>query len=460
MTHNDDEKIKKILCETQAERKQLEDAVLFALSEAKKSSTHAEVAINKSTGISVSSRLGEVETIEFNSDGALGITVYCGNKKGSATSTDLRAETIKKTVEAAINIAKYSAEDPFAGIADRELLAFESKDLDLFHPSDLDADAALSLAIETENIARNYDKKITNSEGATVNSHYRVNVYGNSHQLLQSHLSSIHSLSCSVIAKDSDSMERESEYTISRKYGQLASAAYIGTECAKKAIMRLSPRSIKTQQSAVIFTADVATGLLGHLVGAISGSSVYRKSTFLLNDLEKQIMPIWFSIYENPHIIGGLASAFYDSEGVKTTPRTIIHEGILSHWLLSSYSARKLGLISTGHAGGIYNWSIQDNRNHEKPNSLNDLMKIMGTGLVVTELMGQGVNYVTGDYSRGASGFWVENGIIQYPVSGITIAGNLRQMWQNMVAVANDIEHRSTIQTGSILIEQMQIAGS
>ncbi|SES73743.1 metalloprotease PmbA [Thorsellia anophelis] len=446
--------------DVEIEKKQLENAVALALELAAIDSTSAEVAITKSTGISVSTRLGEVETLEFNSDGALGITVYCGHKKGSASSTDLRPEAIRSTVQAAINIAKYSSEDPYAGIADKSVLAFETQDLDLFHPWVLDAEQAVAIAAEAEETARHADTKIINSEGGSFNSHYGINVYGNSHGMLQSYSSSRHSISCSVLAMENENMERDYAYSIARRFEKLCSAREVGLECAKRTLSRLSPRIIKTQQTPVIFTAEVATGLIGHLVGAISGNSVYRQSTFLLDALGTKIMPEWLTIFENPHVLEGLGSSYFDNDGVKTQSRNIIDSGHLATWLLGTYSARKLGLVTTGHAGGIHNWFIQDNRHPQNNTNLSDLINTMHTGLVVTELMGQGVNGVTGDYSRGASGFWVENGQIQYPVSEITIAGNLMQMWQQIIAIGGDIETRSSIQTGSILIENIQVAGS
>lgn len=462
MTERDIESINKIKEDVSTERNYLEHAVLTALSEVSTSSTatSAEVAVTKSTGISISTRLGEVETLEFNSDGALAITVYCGQQKGTASSTDLRAEAIKRTVKAAIDIAKYSSSDPYAGIADKSLLAFDYQELELFHPWTLNADEAVRIAARAENSARFADPRIINTEGGSFNSHYGIRVFGNTHGILQSYTSSRHSISCSVLASENDNMERDYAYTVARKFEDLISPEEIGKECAKRTLARLSPKILKTLKTPVIFAAEVATGLIGHLVGAISGGSVYRQSTFLLDSLETQIMPSWLTIHEDPYVIGGLGSGFFDSEGVKTQSRNIIEEGVLKTWLMNTYSARKLGLVTTGHAGGIHNWFLKDNRVDQGTLSFEALIKKMGTGLIVTELMGQGVNGVTGDYSRGASGFWVENGEIQYPVSEITIAGNLKEMWQQIVAISSDVEKRSSIQTGSILIENMQVAGA
>lgn len=436
------------------QRKVLEQAVAQALDLAKASTDGAEVAVTKTTGIGVSTRYGEVENVEFNSDGALGITVYHQNRKGSASSTDLSPEAIKRTVQAAIDIARYTSADPYAAPADAELLAFEAPDLDLYHPWEIDADRAIELAAQAEQAALKADARITNTEGGSFNSHVGIKVFGNSHGMLQSYCSSRHSLSSSVIAEQDGDMERDYAYTIGRAFEDLQSPDWVGAECARRVLSRLAPRKLSTMKAPVIFAPEVATGLFGHLVGAISGSSVYRKSTFLLDALGQQILPEWLTIQEQPHLLKGLASTPFDSEGVRTQARDIIKEGVLQTWLMTSYSARKLGLKSTGHAGGIHNWRIAG-----QGSSFDDLLKQMGRGLVVTELMGQGVSAITGDYSRGAAGYWVENGEIQYPVSEITIAGNLKDMWRNIVTVGNDIETRSNIQCGSVLLPEMKIAG-
>lgn len=444
----------KLLSQVAEQRKTLEQAVATALELAKVSTDGAEVAVTKTTGISVSTRFGEVENVEFNSDGALGITVYHQNRKGSASSTDLSPDAIKRTVQAAIDIAKFTTADPFAGPADRELLAFDAPDLDLFHPTDLDPDRAIELAARAEQAALKADKRITNTEGGSFNSHIGMKVFGNSHGMIQGYSSSRHSISSSVIAEANGDMERDYAYTIGRAIDDLKSPEWVGEECARRTLSRLSPRKLSTMKAPVLFAAEVATGLFGHLVGAISGGSVYRKSTFLLDSMGQQILPEWLTIQEQPHLLKGLASTPFDSEGVRTQQRDIVKDGVLQNWLLTSYSARKLGLQSTGHAGGIHNWRIAG-----QGDSFDQLLKKMGTGLVVTELMGQGVSGMTGDYSRGAAGFWVENGEIQYPVSEVTIAGNLKDMWMNMVTVGSDIELRSNIQCGSVLLPEMKIAG-
>lgn len=443
-----------ITSQIMAQRTRLEQAVSQALSIAQKGCDSAEVAVSRTTGMSVSTRMGEVENVEFNSDGALGITVYHNQRKGSASSTDLSEEAIARTVQAAIDIAKYTSEDPCSGPADRDLLAFEAPDLQLFYPSEVSADQAIDYAANAEKAALSADPRITNTEGGSFNSHYGIRVFGNTLGMLQSYCSSRHSMSACVIAEENGDMERDYAYTIARKLDDLKSAQWVGEECARRTLSRLAPRKLATQKAPVIFAPEVATDLFGHLVGAISGTSVYRKSTFLLDSLGKQILPDWLTIRELPHVIGGLASTPFDSEGVRTEDRLIIENGVLNNWLMTTYAARKLGLKSTGHAGGIHNWHIAG-----QGLGFDDMLREMGTGLVVTELMGQGVSGITGDYSRGASGFWVENGEIQYPVSEITIAGNLKDMWASIIATGDDIETRSNIQCGSVWLPEMSIAG-
>lgn len=444
----------KVITQVAEQRKTLENAVAQALELAKVGADAAEVAVTKTTGISISTRFGEVENVEFNSDGALGITVYHQQRKGSASSTDLSPDAIARTVQAALDIARYTSPDPFAGPADKELLAFDAPDLDLFHPAELDAERGIELAARAEQTSLQFDPRITNTEGGSFNSHYGIKVFGNSHGMLQSYSSSRHSLSSCVIAEHEGDMERDYAYTIARDINDLKTPEWVGEECARRTLSRLAPRRLPTMEAPIMFAAEVATGLFGHLVGAISGSSVYRKSTFLLDSLGKQILPEWLTINEQPHLLKGMASTPFDSEGVRTVERNIVENGVLQTWLMTSYSARKLGMQSTGHAGGIHNWRIAG-----QGLGFEEMLKKMGTGFLVTELMGQGVSGVTGDYSRGAAGFWVENGEIQYPVSEVTIAGNLKDMWSNLVTMGDDIELRSNIQCGSALLDAMKIAG-
>ena len=434
----------------------LRDAVSFAIETAQKAGVTAEVGVTKVSGLSVSTRLQEIENVEFTNDGALGISVYLGQQKGNASTSDLSEEAIKNTVEAALAIAKYTSPDDCTGLADKELMAFEAPDLALYHSANVDVEQATKLALEAEKSALEYDAKIVNSNGASFNSHTGVRVYGNTHGMLQSYLSSRYSLSCSVIGGELDQLENDYEYTVSREFDALSPADWVGQNCAKKVIARLNPQKLTTREVPVIFLNDVATGLISHLTGAISGGSLYRKSSFLLDHLGKQVLPDWFQISERPHLLKRLASTPFDSEGVRTQDLEIIQDGVLQTYLLTSYSGRKMGMQSTGHAGGIHNWLVKPNLT----GGLTALLRQMGTGLLVTDVMGQGVNIVTGDYSRGAAGFWVENGEIQYPVAEITIAGQLQDMLKNIVAVADDIEHRSNIQTGSILLDKMKISGN
>ena len=434
----------------------LRDAVSFAIETAQKAGATAEVGVTNVSGLSVSTRLQEIENVEFTNDGALGISVYLGQQKGNASTSDLSEDAIKNTVEAALAIAKYTSPDDCTGLADKELMAFEAPDLELYHEASVDVEQATKLALEAEKSALEYDAKIVNSNGASFNSHTGVRVYGNTHGMLQSYLSSRYSLSCSVIGGELDQLENDYEYTVSREFEALSSADWVGQNCAKKVIARLNPQKLTTREVPVIFLNDVATGLISHLTGAISGGSLYRKSSFLLDHLGKQVLPDWFQISERPHLLKRLASTPFDSEGVRTQDLEIIQDGVLQTYLLTSYSGRKMGMQSTGHAGGIHNWLVKPNLT----GGLTALLRQMGTGLLVTDVMGQGVNIVTGDYSRGAAGFWVENGEIQYPVAEITIAGQLQDMLKNIVAVADDVEHRSNIQTGSILLDKMKISGN
>ena len=422
----------------------------------------AEVAMSRQQGLSVGTRLGEVENVEFTNDGALGITVYQGGRKGSASTADLSEKALTQTVEAAVNIAKYTSVDDCSGLADKELLAMQPQDLDLYHPKVLSTEEAIEIAKECEQSALNSDKRITNSDGANLDCFSGFKVYGNSHGQLVGYPSSRHSLSCVVIAGNDDEMQRDYAYDVNRDFSLLDSAASIGVKAASEVISRLNPQKLSTMKVPVLFRADIANTLWGHFISAISGGNLYRKSSFLLDALGKDVFPNFLSIYERPHIAKALASSSFDSEGVLTQDRDIITQGELQTYLLTSYSARKLGLTTTGHAGGIHNWMVKDKNITSKGSKEADfdaMLKTLGTGLLVTELMGQGVNVVNGDYSRGAAGFWVENGEISYPVSEITIAGNLEKMFKGIVAVGADFDKHGSINTGSILIDEIQVAG-
>jgi len=438
------------------QKQQLEDAVNEALVIAKKLGVdQAEVALGKTSGSSVNTRLGEVENVEFNLDGAMGISVYMDHCKGSASTSDLSPEAIASTVKAAVDIAKYTSQDKFAGLLDKALLETNPLDLALYYPSEHSTDDLLELAKQCEDIALNSDKRIVNSDGAAVNSHSSLRVYGNSNGFLHSYASSRHSLSCVLIAQQEDEMQRDYSYTSARDMHDLFSAQWVADDAVERTVSRLGATKIETQQAPVLFSPEVATGLFGHLVSAISGTSIYKKSTFLLDSLDTQVFPNWMKISEKPHIIKGIASSPFDQEGGKTIERNIVDQGILQTYLLTGYAARKLEMQSTGHTGGIHNWFVESNGL-----DLAGLLKEMGTGFFVTELMGQGVNMVTGDYSRGASGFWVENGVIAYPVHEVTIAGNLKDMFMGIEAVGSDVDPRSSLKTGSILINEMKIAGA
>jgi PmbA protein len=422
----------------------------------------AEVAMSRQQGLSVGTRLGEVENVEFTNDGALGITVYQQGRKGSASTADLSEKALSQAVEAAVNIAKYTSVDECSGLADKELLAMQAKDLDLYHPKTLSTEQAIEIAQECEQSALNSDKRITNSDGASLDCFSGFKVYGNSHGQLVGYPSSRHSLSCVVIAGSDDQMQRDYAYDVSRDFSLLDSGVSIGKKAASEVISRLNPQKLSTMKVPVLFRSDIANTIWGHFIAAISGGNLYRKSSFLLDSLGKNVFPNFLSIQERPHIAKGLASSAFDSEGVMTHDRDIITDGDLQTYLLTSYSARKLGLITTGHAGGIHNWLVSDKNIASKGSKEADfdaMLKTLGTGLLVTELMGQGVNIVNGDYSRGAAGFWVENGEISYPVSEITIAGNLDKMFKGIIAVGSDMDKHGSIITGSILIDEIQIAG-
>ncbi len=433
----------------------LQDVVEKVLDAAKHSgASSAEVDASLSQGSSLTVRLGEVETIEHNRDKSLSLTVFFGQNSGSASTSDMTAEGIQHTVEAACSIAKLTAEDDCGGLADADKMATEMPDLDLWYPWNPDADTAKDIALECEEIARNTGEAISNSEGATVSSHDGVGIYANTHGFNGIRYGSRHSLSCSVIASKGDEMERDYWYSVARDRSEMQSAEEVGRIAGQRTLDRLGSRKIATCQTPVIYEAQVANSILSHLVSAISGGALYRKSSFLLDHKGKKIFPEHINISENPHIPKALGSAAFDNEGVATKQRSIVKDGVLMDYALGSYSARKLGLQTTGNAGGVHNLMIK-----QGDKDLKALMKQMGKGLLVTELIGFGINNVTGDYSRGAAGFWVENGEIQYPVSEITVAGNLLDMFQNFVEVGNDLDWRGNIISGSILLEPITVAG-
>ncbi|WP_407642931.1 metalloprotease PmbA [Corallincola holothuriorum] len=430
----------------------VEDALALAKSEGV---SGAEVAISRQQGLSVSMRKGEVDTLEFNQDGALGISVYMGHQKGSASTSDLSKEALSQAVKAAVHIASHTSEDPCNGPADKSWLATEVPDLDLYHPQAMDVEHAIAVASRAEAVALAHDPRIVNSDGATFGTHNGTRVYGNSHGFLHGYRSSRHSLSCVVIGSEGEQMQRDYGYSVARDPAALWSAEKVGEEAARKTVERLGGRKLDTCSVPVLFSPEMAGGFVSHLVAAISGSNLYRQSSFLLDQLGEKIFPEFFNITERPHLPRALGSSPFDSEGVATVERDIISDGVLQSYLLTSYAARKMGMASTGHAGGIHNWQVASTDGDQKA-----LLQKMGKGLLVTEVMGQGVNIVTGDYSRGAAGFWVENGEIQFPVEEITIAGNLKDMFQQIVAVGNDVDYRGAMHSGSILLENMRVAGN
>jgi PmbA protein len=434
----------------------LESIIQRALDEARtRGASQAEAAVSQDTGLSVGVRLGEVETLEHQRDRSMGITVYFGQRKGSASTADFSPDAVRATVAKACSIARFTAEDSSAGLADLELMAQMPENLDLSHPWNVAADSAIEIAKCCEAAALGFDSRINNSEGASLGTHQGLHVYGNTHGFIGGYPTTSHTVSCVVLAGSGEDMQRDYWYTSSRDWHDLQEPEAVGRESARRTIARLGPRKISTRRAAVLFVPELARGLIGHFVAAIRGTSQYRQSSFLLNSVGQQVFPEWFSISERPHIRKAMGSAPFDEEGVATRDRELIVDGVLTGYVLSSYSARKLGLKSTGNAGGAHNLMVAPNQR----GGADAMLSRLGTGLLVTELMGQGINTVTGDYSRGAAGFWVENGAIQYPVAEVTIAGNLRAMFSGIAAVGDDIDVRGGTRVGSVLVQEMTIAG-
>lgn len=417
--------------------------------------SQAEVGLAVSHGLSVSTRMGSVENIEHQLDNGLGISVYMGQHKGSASTSNLDPAALRKTVEAACNIARYTSEDPCAGLAEAELMAIEMHDLDLYHPWNLEPQAVIELALECENSALAYDSRIVNSEGASVELNAGVTIYGNTHGFLQAEHKTRHGISCAVVAESGGNMQRDYWYDVNRRAENLATAVSIGEKAAERTISRLDAEKLKTQQAPILFAADMARSIISHFTAAIGGSAQYRKASFLLDAVGTRVFPEFIQLQENPFEPRALGSANFDAEGVALREAPLVVDGVVQNYLLDSYSARKLGLSTTGHASGVHNLSLQDTGK-----SFEDCIASMHRGLLVTELMGHGVNTVTGDYSRGAAGFWVENGKIDHAVEEITIASNLSDMFMRIVEVGADVDRRSSIRCGSILLDNMTIAGS
>lgn len=437
---------------------ELADIVAFALAEARAAgATQAEADVSLRQGLGVTVRLGEVETIEYQRDRGLGITVYFEGAKGSASSADLKRQSVRDMVIKACTIARHTARDPFAGLADAADMAREMPELDLFHPWDLTPEAAIDMARACEAAGRAVDTRLVNSEGASVSTHRGVRVYGNSHGFMGGLPTSSHSISCVLLAGDGTDLQRDYWYTTARSSSDLEPLEQVGRRAGERAVARLGGRQISTRKCPVVFAPDMARELFGHLVAAVRGSSQYRKASFLLDAMGERVLPPFVQMQERPHLPRGMASSPFDAEGVATRDRDLIRDGVLQGYVLGSYAARKLGLKTTGNAGGIHNLLVGSS---EGLLSLEQLLARMGTGLFVTEMMGQGVNGVTGDYSRGASGFWVENGAIAYPVHEVTVAGNLKSMYQTVQALGSDIDRLGAIHSGSVLLDEITVAGS
>jgi PmbA protein len=435
---------------------QLESTVTDVLRQAEElGAGQAEASASAGSGLSVTVRKQAVETLEYHRDQGMSVTVYFGQRKGSASTSDMQPGSVQETVRKACSLAQYGAEDDAAGLADPERMATSFPDLELYHPWSLETDQAIDLATTCEAAALEQDERINNSEGATVSSHEGCSIYGNSHGFLAGYPDSQHSLSCAVLAAEGSDMQRDFEYTVARDPGDLEGAEKVGREAAQRALGRLGARKLDTRVTPVIYPAQLARGLFGHAIGALRGGALYRQASFLLDCLEQPVFASHITLSEDPFLLKGLGSSAFDSEGVATQERELVEAGVLKGYVLASYYARKLGLETTGNAGGIHNLQVSDTGV-----SYADLVQEMGTGFIVTELMGQGVNAVTGDYSRGASGFWVENGEIAYPVHEVTVAGNLRDMYKGIVAVATDLDCRGGIRSGSLLIDKVTIAGN
>ncbi|KTC63394.1 peptidase PmbA [Pseudomonas fluorescens ABAC62] len=434
----------------------LQEQVEQILAEAKRQGASAcEVAVSLEQGLSTSVRQREVETVEFNRDQGFGITLYSGQRKGSASTSASGPEAIRETVAAALAIAKHTSEDESSGLADKALMAKDLKDFDLFHAWDITPEQAIELALTCEAAAFDADARIKNADGTTLNTHQGCRVYGNSHGFIGGYASTRHSLSCVMIAEANGQMQRDYWYDVSRQGELLADPVSIGKRAAQRAASRLGARPVPTCEVPVLFSAELAGGLFGSFLGAISGGNLYRKSSFLEGAIGQKLFPEWLTIDERPHLMRAMGSSAFDGDGLATYAKPFVEKGELVSYVLGTYSGRKLGLPSTANAGGVHNLFVTHGDEDQAA-----LLRRMGRGLLVTELMGHGLNMVTGDYSRGAAGFWVENGEIQFAVQEVTIAGNMRDMFKQIVAVGNDLELRSNIRTGSVLIERMTVAGS
>jgi PmbA protein len=443
-----------------ANQEMLETSELVLKLSKKYGASNAELSLNRGAGLSVEVHKGQVDKLEYNRDQGLSLTVYIGQHQGSATTGDLSPQAIEDTVKAACNIAKYTGEDKYTGLADAELMLADSAnndDLDLYHPWDISAEQAIEIAIECEAAALDFDKRIINSDGASISSYSGIGMIANTNGFTGIMPSSRHSLSCSVIGQDpnSEDMQRDYWYSTSRLHEQLESAESVGIKSAERTLARLGGKQISTRKANILYSPEMARSIIGHFTSAIGGGSQYRKSTYLLDCVDTKVFPDFIHLHEQPHIKQAFGSSYFDKEGVATSNRDIVVDGIVQNYIMGSYSARQLGLQSTANSGGTHNLTLDSTGQ-----SFDELLKMLGTGLYLTELIGNSVNGITGDYSRGAAGFWVENGEIQYPVEEVTVAGNLKDMLQNIVAVGNDVDLRGGTRTGSILIEGMMVAGA
>jgi len=433
----------------------LREKVERIIEEARRQGASAsEVSVSMEQGLSTTVRQGEVETVEFNRDQGFGITLYVGQSKGSASTTGSGDEAIRETVAAALAIARHASQDEFAGLADATLMARELPDLDLYHPWSITPEQAIEQALSCESAAFDFDARIRNADGTSLNTHQGCRAYGNSNGFIGGYCSTRHSLSCVMIAESEGQMQRDYFYDVNRIGEALIDPQTIGRRAAERAVRRLGARPIPTCEVPVLFAPELATGLFSHFIAAISGGNLYRKASYLEDALGQTLFPEWLSLDERPHIPRALGSASYDGDGLATYAKPFVENGRLISYVLSTYSGRKLGMPSTANAGGVHNLFVSHGEEDQAA-----LLRHMGRGLLVTELMGQGLNLVTGDYSRGAGGYWVENGEIQFPVQEVTIAGNLRDMFRQIVAIGCDIETRGNVRTGSVLIERMMVAG-
>jgi len=438
------------------DQSRFEDLVQEAIAQARTlGADGVEAGVSMDTGLSVTVRLGETETLEYSRDRGLGLTVYFDHRKGSASTADFSPESLRATVNAACDIARYTSSDPCAALADPERMAKSVPDLDLYHPWPLEAEQAIEVARACEDAARAVDARIVNSEGATLSSYVGLRVMGNSHGFLGGYRTSRHSIGCAVVGREGEEMQRDHWYFAARDYRDLEEPATVGRKAGERTIRRLGTRRLSTRRVPVVFAAEVAGSLFGNFISAVKGGNLYRKATFLVDHLGRQVFPGFVRIHEQPLLKKALGSAPYDNEGVATQARDIVSDGILRGYVLDSYAACRLGMATTGNAGGVRNLVIEPGGK-----DLPGLLRAMDTGLLVTELIGFGVNLVTGDYSRGVAGFWVEGGEVRYPVDEITIAGNLREMFAGIVEIGNDVDLRGNVRSGSVLIEQMTIAGA